>query len=1364
LRDTGVRRVRSSGSRPRRAWLLAALLVTSLSSVVVITLRVASPSGGAVRPAVTPSRPNILLLVSDDQAHSTFNRTIMPNVFSKLVDQGVLFDNAYVHTSLCCPSRAQMFTGLYATNTDVSTNFDPLMRPTVIEAMHDSGYRTLLAGKYLNSHPCQDVRPEFDEYYCYGGGTSSEKNPTINVNGTDTPFTGYSADILANFVTKFISTTPTDQPFLAMYTAKDPHMPADDDRFNNIPVPSYRPPNYDEDTLHDNKPVASQRGPLTAREIAEIDKGYADMYRSTRGLDDAVGTILDSLGSRADNTVVIYMSDNGFFYGEHRKVLGKIAPYQESVNVPMVVRDPMLHSTANPVESHALVENVDVGATLADRAGIEWHTDGKSLTPLLDGSASSTRDAALLEHCVAGAGPQCWPPGTHQPLIFVGVVTDRYKYIEYDTGEKELYDLAADPYELANHAGDPAWATTQAQLASQLAQLRASPPVDTTIVTGPRGVVGPGTQQFTYFSPPPAATYSCRLSTAGDPGSWLPCGSQSTTVGPLGPGTYTFAVEGTVGTDTDATPAVRTFTVDGALPVISVGDVSVNEGAAAAARKLFFTISLSHPATRSVKVSYRTDDGTAQSGSGHDFTPTWGTATVLANHTTKVVPVPVGADRTHEADETVHFRLRNPVGGVLGAAGATGTIIDDDPAPKLSVGSVSVIEGTGDGGVAVFPLQLSAASGLPVTVHADTQPGKARLGVDYYTTHAQVTFSPGVTQTTVSVPIVGDSLSENDEKFSLVLSNAQGAQLRTASADATIIDDDPLPALSIADASIVEGDSGQQTIAVPVTLSAKAGRPVKVAYTTVDGSAHAPGDYLSTSGTLTIAAGSVGASISIAVIGDHTVEGDEQFDVVLSAPQHATIAAPTSTVTVYDNESPPGISVADTSVTEGDTGSVAAHFVVSLSVPSTHTVTVDYATADGTATAPDDYTAVADTITFAPGETQATVDVPVIGDTVLETDETFTLGLSNPTNGTLATATATGTILDDDSRPVVTVGNSPAVTEGDSGTTDAVFTVALDATTTRDVSVDYATADGTASAPDDYLATSGTVTIPAGETTANITVPVVGDTRYELAESFSIVIANPVNATLGPDTATAKIADDDAPPTITIGNNVVVTEGDNGTTDAVFTAQLSAASGLTTTADYQTSDSTASAPADYLATSGTVTFDPGATTATISVPVVGDTVYEGDERFLVVLTGATNGSVSDDDYGAYGIIENDDPAPVVSVADPSVAEGDSGTTDATFTVSITAATGLDTSIAYTTNDGTATAPDDYEATSGVATIPAGSTSTTITVAVVGDTIFEGDETFSLTISAPMNATLGTSTADATIIDDDPAPSRALRIS
>ena len=152
---------------------------------------------------------------------------------SQIADQGVLFDDTYVNTSLCCPSRSQMLTGLYATDTDVSSNFDQLERPTLVQALHDSGYRTLLAGKYLNSWPSCDPRPEFDRSLCVSGEEPSGLsllNPYINVDGTWTQFTRWQTDILSEQAADFINTTPADQPFFVMYTPMSPHLPADEAR------------------------------------------------------------------------------------------------------------------------------------------------------------------------------------------------------------------------------------------------------------------------------------------------------------------------------------------------------------------------------------------------------------------------------------------------------------------------------------------------------------------------------------------------------------------------------------------------------------------------------------------------------------------------------------------------------------------------------------------------------------------------------------------------------------------------------------------------------------------------------------------------------------------------------------------------------------------------------------------------------------------------------------------------------------------------------------------------------------------------------------------------------------------------------
>src|SRR4051812_5692149 len=146
----------------------AARSARSLLSLVIAAVAVGHFAVNGARAATVPTRPNILLIVSDDQSWATFDRALMPNVFRELVDQGVLFTRGYVDTSLCCPSRSQILTGLYGHHTGVDENAVPLLRPTVVQTLHDLGYRTMLAGKYLNSWPC-NPRPEFDSWLCIHG-------------------------------------------------------------------------------------------------------------------------------------------------------------------------------------------------------------------------------------------------------------------------------------------------------------------------------------------------------------------------------------------------------------------------------------------------------------------------------------------------------------------------------------------------------------------------------------------------------------------------------------------------------------------------------------------------------------------------------------------------------------------------------------------------------------------------------------------------------------------------------------------------------------------------------------------------------------------------------------------------------------------------------------------------------------------------------------------------------------------------------------------------------------------------------------------------------------------------------------------
>jgi len=236
-----------------------------------------------------------------------------------------------------------------------------------------------------------------------------------------------------------------------------------------------------------------------------------------------------------------------------------------------------------------------------------------------------------------------------------------------------------------------------------------------------------------------------------------------------------------------------------------------------------------------------------------------------------------------------------------------------------------------------------------------------------------------------------------------------------------IIPPSSTPALSILDTTVPEGNAGTTQAVFTVTLSPAGSQAVSVDYHTVDGTATAGSDYVAASGTLNFSVGQTVATIPVTINGDLADEPDEQFNVVLTNPQNATIDRGTGLGTITDDDPLPALSVSDVTVTEGQSGTVSAVFNVTLAGLTERTVSVQYSTAPGTATSPQDYTAVSGTLTFTPGQTTRTVSVDVIGDLVLEPDETFSLNLSSPVNATIADGQGIATILNDDGLNYYTV-------------------------------------------------------------------------------------------------------------------------------------------------------------------------------------------------------------------------------------------------------------------------------------------------------------------------------------------------------
>jgi hypothetical protein len=431
-----------------------------------------------------------------------------------------------------------------------------------------------------------------------------------------------------------------------------------------------------------------------------------------------------------------------------------------------------------------------------------------------------------------------------------------------------------------------------------------------------------------------------------------------------------------------------------------------------------------------------------------------------------------------------------------------------------------------------------------------------------------------------------------------------------------------------------------------------------------------------------------------------------------------------------------------------------------------------------------DYDGVNGTVTFAPGTTTQTISVPIYGDVRDEADqEAFFVDLSNQKNGGvvnpngISAGHATGTILDDDRAPTISVSAPATINEGNGGTTQAAFTLTLSEVSERALSLNFATRDGTAVstvARPDFTAVNQPVTYVAGSPkTITVSVPINGDTVDEANETFSVILSNPNQVRISDGTATATITDDDNSPGITV-NSVSIVEGDSGTKDMVFTVSLLAASDQVVTVKFDTADGTGATGAvstgplaDFIAQSGTLTFQPGETSKEVRVPILGDTYKEtttatvlGDQ-FTLVLSAATNGTiVLGAGTGTGTILADGDSVVGIGISDAFSVEGTptsigTNTKTMTFTVELSDTLTANTTVTVVTRSGTALSGLDFTALTSQLVFTAGQTSKPVNVTLVGDQVFEPTESFFVDLrDVPATLQVGDGTGRGTIFNDD----------
>lgn len=551
-------------------------------------------------------------------------------------------------------------------------------------------------------------------------------------------------------------------------------------------------------------------------------------------------------------------------------------------------------------------------------------------------------------------------------------------------------------------------------------------------------------------------------------------------------------------------------------------------------------------------------------------------------------------------------------------------------------------------GTATVTVDRVGGNSSAVSVHYAISPGSATAGADYTSVSGTLNWATGdLSSKTFTVPIINDTTNENSETISLSLGSPTGGATlgNQKTATLTILDDDPLPSVSISDVSVVEGNSGSTPATFTINLSSASGKTVGVSFKTLPGSATSDVDYTAVNGnSVSFLPGQTSKIVTINVKGDTSPEPDENFFVSLFNPVEATLAQAQGTCTIIndDGASPAGalqFSSASYSANEND-GQVT--ITIKRTGGSNGPVSVQYATfAGGTATAGSDYTDAGGTLNWADGDTtDKAFTVAITDDSLNEVSETINLSLSNPTGGAaLGNASAILTIADNDPKPTISI-NDTSQAEGNSGTTNFTFDVTLSSASGQSITIDYNTFAETAAVVVDFQPVSGTLTFNPGETQKQVNVLVNGDTQDEPDETFRVELSKPINVTAVKYKGTGTVVNDDAVggPTVHFSQSNYQVLEDLAAVTLVVTR--SGDTSGTASVDYVTNDGSATQKTDFEYAAGTLTFVPGETSKTFTVLLNEDAYAEGNENFNVSLSNPVGAALGPQNIATVVVLDD----------------------------------------------------------------------------------------------------------------------------
>ena len=423
----------------------AAAYLLPLAVLAVLGLPGCAPS----EETTASDGPNVLLVVTDDQPATTVRH--MPKLGKLVGERGLTFERAYLADPLCCPSRATILTGKYTHNHRVTNNHhrkggarkfreEGLHRDTIGTRVEEKGYATGYFGKWMNGYEGRHVPPGWGRWFAFSGDLNRPDSYEVNADGQRRVFPRgqNETDLLRREAEDFVK-GHRNEPWMAVVATHAPHGPywppeRHEDSFDGVKLP--RTPAFDEDDVSD-KPEAYRRPPLSGQEKRQLRRDYEGKLEALQGVDDLVGGLVGVLEEtgQLEDTYVVYLTDNGYLLGEHRhEAKGK--PYEGSIRTPLLVRGPGVPAGESRGQ---IVANVDLAPTIAGWTGAQppENPDGRSLAPVLSSSPpDSWREALLIEHLVGSK--------------WTGLRTRTHTYIEHEGGDRELYDMREDPYQLEN--------------------------------------------------------------------------------------------------------------------------------------------------------------------------------------------------------------------------------------------------------------------------------------------------------------------------------------------------------------------------------------------------------------------------------------------------------------------------------------------------------------------------------------------------------------------------------------------------------------------------------------------------------------------------------------------------------------------------------------------------------------------------------------------------------------------------------------------------------------------------------------------------------------------------------------------------